>query len=236
MNAVIMQHSSDLERTLLQQQQELNELALSLQKYSVVSSGVGTASESACIDVGTLAGRPGNTSGMNSLTNLHSFPANPNTSFHQTECFASTVPDVVERYYPPTRELLQQDFSLSLQGESLTKGSGVKQTTANKKMRLSETPYYSDPLVDVNQSLVASASQIYPRLQYVIPGEQGQDFYGENDVLSGRGGGTNVHLGNRYFRDLINLYRRSYLKCHFASDPYQGRKVLEEMRNDRSVV
>ena len=43
----------------------------------------------------------------------------------------------------------------------------------------------------------------------IQPGKEGVNFFNDMDVLSGRGGGTNVHPGNRNFRDLINLHRRA---------------------------
>jgi hypothetical protein len=54
--------------------------------------------------------------------------------------------------------------------------------------------------------------------------------YGENDVLSGRGGGTNVHPGNRNFRDLINLHRRTYLKARKNDKPAISRAIVRSIR------
>jgi hypothetical protein len=246
MNAVVMQNSSDLERKILQQQQELHQLAQSLQAFSGISSGVGSGytTESSGIDVGTFTAGSGSTSGLNSLTNQLFFPAYPNfldesllsgnsngnDNIQQAGCCSRSEPDVAEGFYPPTQALLQQNFSFSLRGESQTKDDVVKQPSPTKKLRLSETTQSSFPLVGVNPSLVASTSQVYPHVQYVGPGEQGQDFYGENDVLSGRGGGTNVHLGNRYFRDLINSNRRTYLKARKNDKPAISRGIVQAIR------
>lgn len=54
--------------------------------------------------------------------------------------------------------------------------------------------------------------------------------YGDNDVLSGRGGGTNVHPGNRNFRDLINLHRRAYLKARKNDKPAISRAIVRSIR------
>jgi hypothetical protein len=37
----------------------------------------------------------------------------------------------------------------------------------------------------------------------VAASTEGINYFNENDVLSGRGGGTNVHPGNRTFRELM---------------------------------
>lgn len=58
----------------------------------------------------------------------------------------------------------------------------------------------------------------------------GMSTYEENDVLSGRGGGTNVHPGNRNFRDLINLHRRSYLKARKNDKPAISRAIVRAIR------
>jgi hypothetical protein len=49
-------------------------------------------------------------------------------------------------------------------------------------------------------------------------------------VLSGRGGGTNVHPGNRVFRDLINLHRRAYLKARKNDKPSISRNIVRQIR------
>lgn len=64
----------------------------------------------------------------------------------------------------------------------------------------------------------------------VGPSDKGLAFFNDNDVLSGRGGGTNVHPGNRTFRDLINLHRRSYLKARKNDKPAISRAIVRVIR------
>ena len=45
----------------------------------------------------------------------------------------------------------------------------------------------------------------------IPPSKEGIKFCSHDDVLCGRGGGTNVHPGNRRFRDLINASRRALI-------------------------
>lgn len=64
----------------------------------------------------------------------------------------------------------------------------------------------------------------------VPPSEEGTNIFADNDVLSGRGGGTNVHPGNRNFRDLINLHRRAYLKARKNDKPAISRAIVRSVR------
>lgn len=60
--------------------------------------------------------------------------------------------------------------------------------------------------------------------------KEGTSYFEDNDVLSGRGGGTNVHPGNRNFRDLINLHRRAYLKARKNDKPAISRAIVRAIR------
>jgi hypothetical protein len=64
----------------------------------------------------------------------------------------------------------------------------------------------------------------------VPPSKEGTSIFSDNDVLSGRGGGTNVHPGNRNFRDLINLHRRAYLKARKNDKPAISRAIVRTIR------
>ena len=63
-----------------------------------------------------------------------------------------------------------------------------------------------------------------------LAGTVGITNINDNDVLSGRGGGTNLHPGNRAFRDLINLYRRDYLKARKNDKPAISRSIVNTIR------
>lgn len=66
----------------------------------------------------------------------------------------------------------------------------------------------------------------------VLPSKEGTSFFNDADVLSGRGGGTNVHPGNRNFRDLINLHRRAYLKARKNDKPAISRAIVRSIREN----
>jgi hypothetical protein len=63
------------------------------------------------------------------------------------------------------------------------------------------------------------------------PSKVGTSVFNEHDVLSGRGGGTNVHFGNRSFRDIINKYRTLYLRSKKNDKPAISRAIVKEIRS-----
>lgn len=104
------------------------------------------------------------------------------------------------------------------------------QDTPNKKLKTEDETEKDTP------SAAAAASegggdQQEAESQGLIPaGSVGVTKIEENDVLSGRGGGTNLHQGNRQFRDLINLYRRDYLKARKNDKPAISRSIVNSIR------
>jgi hypothetical protein len=55
--------------------------------------------------------------------------------------------------------------------------------------------------------------------------------YADQDVLSGRGGGTNLHNGNRIYRDLILSHRETYDIASKAKKPGVSRKIVQMIRD-----
>eukprot|EP00978_Attheya_sp_CCMP212_P008904 scaffold21003_cov59-Attheya_sp.AAC.2 len=51
------------------------------------------------------------------------------------------------------------------------------------------------------------------------------------DVLCGRGGGTNNHAGNKYFRILVSRYRPDYVIAKKAQKSQIARRIVEEIRS-----
>lgn len=64
----------------------------------------------------------------------------------------------------------------------------------------------------------------------ILESKEGLSFYEESDVLCGRGGGTNVHPGNKLFRDLINSHRREYLRAKKNDKPDISRSIVRTIR------
>lgn len=58
----------------------------------------------------------------------------------------------------------------------------------------------------------------------------GVDCYAEHDILSGRGGATNVHAGNKFFRNLINAHRDQYLRARKNDKPNISRTIVSAIR------
>ena len=64
----------------------------------------------------------------------------------------------------------------------------------------------------------------------IPPSKEGIEFCSRDDVLCGRGGGTNAHPGNRRFRDLINASRRAYLNARQSDKPAISRSIVRAIR------
>lgn len=64
----------------------------------------------------------------------------------------------------------------------------------------------------------------------VPPSKVGLSSYGPNDVLSGRGGGTNQHEGNCFFRSLINKNRERYLRAKKNDKPFISLSIVNTVR------
>jgi len=52
----------------------------------------------------------------------------------------------------------------------------------------------------------------------------------DNDVLCGRGGATNIHLGNRRFRSIVKEYQNKYLSAKKKDKPVVATLVVEMIR------
>lgn len=86
----------------------------------------------------------------------------------------------------------------------LSKGSGTK---SSKPLSISTRPEFTD----------------YPLKGIVTPHP--------NDVLCGRGGGSNNHPGNESFRELVNEVKVPYVNCPKREKPIIARRIVEAVRN-----
>ena len=60
--------------------------------------------------------------------------------------------------------------------------------------------------------------------------KEGVSIYESLDVLCGRGGGTNLHEGNRFYRDLILSHRTAYDDATKAMKPEIAREIVQRIR------
>ena len=77
---------------------------------------------------------------------------------------------------------------------------------------------------------------VQPPLMPVIPPGtmpllKNTSMMGENDVLCGRGGGTNSQMGNRRFRALVRDFQPTYLMAKRREKPLMARSVVLIVRN-----
>ena len=97
-----------------------------------------------------------------------------------------------------------------------------------KKMKVAEDSTIQPPPLNLELKLDDDNDSTAPAP--VSASKEGMSYFADNDVLSGRGGGTNVHPGNRNFRDLINLHRRAYLKARKNDKPAISRAIVRAIR------
>ena len=84
----------------------------------------------------------------------------------------------------------------------------------------------------------ASAAYLQQQAAFAHMQSQQQDFQlndidhpGVNDVMCGRGGGTNNHIGNVRFRQLVNGHKLRYLAASKVEKPMVAREVVQIWRN-----
>ena len=65
----------------------------------------------------------------------------------------------------------------------------------------------------------------------MIPLLKNTSMMGENDVLCGRGGGTNSQMGNRRFRALVRDFQPTYLMAKRREKPLMARSVVLIVRH-----
>lgn len=139
-----------------------------------------------------------------------------------------------------TKSIIVQDLKKL---GSIENGRNVDSYNSNysKKRKLLEnhdspsTAYNKKPTLSqcTTESSTGSSPDIYYASFTIPPSSVGLVFYEDNDVLCGRGGRTNVHSGNRYFRILINLNRRKYLCAKKTDKPGISRSIVRDIRKRR---
>mmetsp|Transcript_42964 Transcript_42964/g.103865 ORF Transcript_42964/g.103865 Transcript_42964/m.103865 type:complete len:448 (-) Transcript_42964:222-1565(-) len=114
--------------------------------------------------------------------------------------------------------------------------SNVDQTEQASKTATESTPTTAatttdEPAKPTEAATGATKPGVEDDVTMIPPGTVGIDVYNDFDVLSGRGGGTNVHGGNRDFRDMINKNRTRYLRAKKNDKPAISRSIVKEIRS-----
>lgn len=95
---------------------------------------------------------------------------------------------------------------------------------------INESHMINDSLKHASEEKIVDTSEVFDKSKTIFPSNSGIKFYSRNDVLCGRGGGTNVHPGNRRFRVLIDANRRTYLKARKNDKPAISRSIVRTIR------
>ena len=81
-----------------------------------------------------------------------------------------------------------------------------------------------------NDSNLTVSTLGFPEQQEVTTGIRAEDR-NENDVLFGRGKGSNNYIGNQRFRQIVNQYREHYFETRRTEKPLLARRVMDLIRN-----
>lgn len=85
---------------------------------------------------------------------------------------------------------------------------------------------YAHPQLGSFESFMSSHSSHDSQLSHLLISD-----INENDVLCGRGGATNIHLGNRQFRSIVKQYREEYLSAKKKDKPKVASLIVDIIRN-----
>lgn len=122
--------------------------------------------------------------------------------------------DLCLKSIPALRLLMSQRNSPELKQE----GNLLCRKRSSSEVSSSSTP-------SVKRQRPAQSNEVK-----VLPSKVGLTSYGLNDVLSGRGGGTNQHEGNCFFRSLINENREKYLRAKKNDKPFISLSIVNIIR------
>lgn len=192
---------------LPQQQQQATQATQQPQRQRNTPLAQGTSEESRIALLNTIT----------DPNNLLLTAQQPNLTFTTQDAAQRAVMEVLARHSTVAEP---QDGESSEADPKRKRGS--ESVRAAKKVKVEEAAATAD------QPATGDDSGPAP----VPPSEEGLAYFNDNDVLSGRGGGTNVHPGNRHFRDLINLHRRAYLKARKNDKPAISRAIVRSIREN----
>jgi hypothetical protein len=117
----------------------------------------------------------------------------------------------------------ETELLASLSPSSTNKAMGDEESTRSaKKKRKAADKSDESP----NPKLSKSG-----KVSNTAPDESIVSLVTDKDVLSGRGGGTNLHAGNRFYRQLILSNRSAYDDAAKAMKPEIARQIVELIRN-----
>lgn len=110
-----------------------------------------------------------------------------------------------------------------------------KTTTTNQRDILLQDQHIDPPTTTTTTSIgnfgAASISAIIDDQEQVEPSKHPITVINENDVLCGRGGETNHHLGNVRFRALVKQYQLEYLQARRSEKPKISTVIVQKIRN-----
>lgn len=112
-----------------------------------------------------------------------------------------------------------------------------------RRRRTQETAFSIDADANSKKTSAVAPNGPYKKLEIppesaIMPSMQDMQLEGietssidENDVLCGRGGGTNNHVGNERFRELVAAQKLVYMRTAKRKKPLVSRDIVRAVRN-----
>lgn len=135
-----------------------------------------------------------------------------------------------------TKKTDDADLLVSLKSKDQVHQLPVKKRMSSPAASINSADAETNDLAEVPKSSSPAAEPSKKRATSIEAARatdpsKGMEDVSEHDVLCGRGGATNVHPGNRYFRSLINKFRDQYLRSRKIDKPHISRAIVTEIRN-----
>uniref|UniRef100_A0A7S4HWI4 DUF6824 domain-containing protein n=1 Tax=Odontella aurita TaxID=265563 RepID=A0A7S4HWI4_9STRA len=107
-------------------------------------------------------------------------------------------------------------------------GTGAKSenSSTNKRKASAESAGKSAKKPKSASSEGSSSTEVYTPID-----QYGNVVVTDHDILCGRGGLTNHHLGNKRFRDIVSLHRPDYIRAPKIEKPSVARMIVSAIRN-----
>ena len=132
--------------------------------------------------------------------------------------------------------------ALSVSPDDVGDSVGAKQGQEEGAQSVQDVDTNSSPVAptpETNQCFVAKRLEIPPPSAVLPSMEQMQltdiwvESIDDNDVLCGRGGATNSHIGNEKFRDLVAAQKVEYMRAPKRDKPMVSRGIVRAVRNQK---
>lgn len=117
------------------------------------------------------------------------------------------------------------------QSKTTKRNSPVTRKYNRDKLSASLSIFPVETFEDEDQSNTTATQKAEEENAPVVPlTDIDDEDVNDDDVLCGRGGGTNSQVGNRRFRSVVQSYQPTYLKARRKEKPLMAREIVQVIR------